>query len=351
MSDKAPKDQEQKTAEAEVDEFAKELGPFVVAAEATRMPMAFTDARKTDHPIIYANDAFLELTGYARDGVLAQSFTFILAAGTDEETVRQVEAAFAHPSSGEPEIRYRRKDGSEWWATLLVAPVKDGKGAVVQHFLSLIDTTRHKVAEQNAALLIDELQHRVKNTLATVQSIVSQAVRNSQDPQTVRKSIETRIAALSRSHDLLSREGWNGAGLYDLVREVLAPFRAAEGRAQRFTIEGENIRLSPKATLALGMTFNELAANAFKYGALSNEAGTISIEWKMEEEPDGRWLCLHWREAGGPPVTMPRRRGFGSRLIEQGLAHELEGRMKLDYLSEGVVCTIFVPAPRAVLNG
>jgi PAS domain S-box-containing protein len=351
MSDKAPKDSEQKTAEAEVDEFKKELGPFVVAAETTRMPMAFTDPSKTDNPIIFANDAFLELTGYDRDEILAQSFNFILAAGADETTVCEVEAAFADPSEVEPEIHYRRKDGSECWATLFVAPVKDEQGAIAQYFLSLIDTTQYKVAEQNAALLIDELQHRVKNTLATVQSIVSQAVRNSQDPQTIRTSIETRIAALSRAHDLLGREKWDGAGLNDLVCEVLAPFRAEGNRAQRFTIGGENVRLSPKATLALGMAFNELAANAVKYGALSNDTGTISIEWTMEEQPDGRWLCLHWREAGGPSVTMPKRKGFGSRLIEQGLAHELEGRIKLGYLPEGVVCTIFVPAPRAVLDG
>ncbi|MGI8705133.1 MAG: HWE histidine kinase domain-containing protein [Sphingomicrobium sp.] len=351
MSDKAPKDQEQRTAEAEVDEFKKELGPFVIAAETTRMPMAFTDSRKADNPIIFANDAFLELTGYERDEVLAQSFNFILASGTDAKTVREVEAAFADPSKHEPEIHYRRKDGSECWATLFIAPVKGEQGAVEQYFLSLVDSTHHKVAEQNAALLIDELNHRVKNTLATVQSIVSQAVRNSQDPQVVRESIETRIAALSRSHDLLGREKWDGAGLHDLVLEVLEPFSAAEAGAQRFTIEGENIRLSPKATLALGMAFNELAANAIKYGALSNEEGTISIKWTMEEKDECQWLCLHWREKGGPPVSQPTRKGFGSRLIEQGLAHELEGKIELDYLSEGVVCTIFVPAPRTVLNG
>ncbi len=351
MSDKAPKDQEQKAAEAEVEEFKKDLGPFVIAAETTRMPMAFTDSRKDDNPIIFANDAFLKLTGYDRDEVLAQSFNFILALGTDAKTVRAVEAAFDDPTKKDPEIHYRRKDGSECWASLFVAPVKDEQGTIVQHFLSLVDTTHFKAAEQNAALLIDELKHRVKNTLVTVQSIVSQAVRNSQDPQTVRESIETRIAALSRSHDLLGREKWDGAGLNDLVGEVLAPFRAAEGRAQRFTIEGENIRLSPKATLALGMAFNELAANAVKYGALSNDAGNIAIEWTMVEEPDGRWLCLHWRESAGPPVTVPKRKGFGSRLIEQGLAHELGGKIKLDYLPEGLVCTIFVPAPRAVLDG
>jgi two-component sensor histidine kinase len=139
--------------------------------------------------------------------------------------------------------------------------------------------------------------------------------------------------------------------LHDLVCQALAPFRVVEGRAERFTIDGENIRLSPKATLALGIAFNELATNAVKYGAFSNEAGTISIKWIMETKPDGRWLSLHWRENDGPPVTLPKRKGFGSRVIEQGLAHELAGKIKLDYLPKGIVCTIDVPAPQAVLDG
>jgi PAS domain S-box-containing protein len=351
MSVKAPKDQEQKIAEAEVEEFAQKLGPFVIAAETTRMAMVFTDAREADNPIIFANDSFLKLTGYNRDEVLAQSFNFILASGVSKEALAEIGAAFADPAQEEPEIHYRRKDGSECWASLFVNPVKDEQGAVVQHFVSLVDTTRYKSAEQNAALLIDELNHRVKNTLATVQSIVTQAVRNSQDPVTIREAIETRIAALSRSHDLLGREKWDGAGLLDLVCEALAPFRVAEGRAERFTTEGQNVRLSPKATLALGIAFNELATNAVKYGAFSNEAGAVSIKWTIETTPDGRWLCLHWREEGGPPVAMPKRKGFGSRVIEQGLAHELGGKIKLDFLPEGVVCTIHVPAPQAVLYG
>ena len=150
---------------------------------------------------------------------------------------------------------------------------------------------------------------------------------------------------------MLGREKWTGTGLRDLVHEALAPFRAAEGRAERFTIKGENIRLSPKATIALGIAFNELATNALKYGALSNEAGIISIEWTMEAKSDGGWLCLHWRESGGPPVSQPKSRGFGSRVIEQGLAHELEGEIKLEFLPEGIVCTIDVPASKAGLDG
>jgi PAS domain S-box-containing protein len=351
MSDKAHKDREQKAAEAEVEHFKEDLGPFVVAAESTRMPMVFTDSKKPDNPIIFANDAFLKLTGYDRDEVLAQSFNFLLASGTDTDAVRQIKAAFAKHSDETLEIHYSRKDGSEFWADVFINPVEDEKGAVVQHFISLVDTTRYKTAQQNAAMLIDELNHRVKNTLATVQSIVIQAVRNASDPKIVRESIETRLAALSRSHDLLGREKWEGAGLRDLVREALAPFTVTEGRIERFTIEGANVRLSPKATLALGIALNELATNAVKYGAFSNESGTISIKWTLNNEPDGRWLCLHWREKDGALVTPPSSKGFGSRVLEQGLAHELNGKVDLNYAAGGIICTIHVPAPQAILDG
>ena len=350
MSSKALKDQEQRIAETEVEEFRAELGPFVVAAETTRMPMVFTDAKVADNPIIFANDAFLKLTGYDRDELLAQGFNFLLADDSDHKDLGEIAAAFAGKDD-DAEVRYRHKDGGTFCASIFVNPVEDENGKVVQHFVSLVDTTRHLRARENAAMLIDELNHRVKNTLATVQSIVTQAVRNSSDPQIVRESIETRIAALSRSHDLLGREKWDGAGLRDLVGESLAPFRVIDGHAERFTAEGENIRLSPKAALALGIAFNELATNAVKYGAFSNAAGTVSIKWTIKNQPDGRWLCLHWREKDGPPVTPPTRKGFGSRVIEQGLAHELQGKVKLDYLTGGIVCTIDVPAPQAVLDG
>lgn len=351
MSEKAPKDLEQKVAEADVKHFKDDLGPFVVAAETTRMPMLFTDAKKPDNPIIFANDSFLKLTGYDRDELLAQSFNFLLASGTNEAVLRQINAAFDEHSEEDLDIYCHRKDGSEFWADIFVHPIEDEKGAVVQHFVSLVDTTRHKLAQRNAAMLIDELNHRVKNTLATVQSIVIQAVRNASDPQIVRESIETRIAALSRSHDLLARDKWEGAGLQNLVEQALEPFSVTEGRAERFMIEGENIRLSPKAALALGIAFNELATNAVKYGAFSNEAGTIAITWTIESKPDGRWLCLHWREKNGPAVTPPTRKGFGSRVIEQGLPHELGGTVDIDYAPGGIVCTIHVPAPRAMLDG
>jgi two-component sensor histidine kinase len=187
--------------------------------------------------------------------------------------------------------------------------------------------------------------------LATVQSIITQTLRGSQDPLVVREAIETRIAAISRSHDLLSRQKWDGAGLRDLVGEALAPFGGTDSGNRRFTIQGENIWLSPRATLALGIAINELATNAVKYGALSNEAGKVSISWTTQNKSAERWLCIHWRETGGPPVRPPTSKGFGSRVIEHGLALELGGEITLEFSPKGIVCTINVPAPEAIVNG
>ncbi|MEO7601808.1 MAG: HWE histidine kinase domain-containing protein [Sphingomicrobium sp.] len=350
MSDKAVKDREQKAAEADVAEFKEDLGPFVIAADTTRMPMVFTNAKEPDNPIIYANDSFTDLTGYDREELLAQSFNFLLADASDRHALDAIEAAFAGKEDCE-DLHYRRENDSTFCATIFVSPVKDEDGEIVQHFISLVDTTKHERAREHAAMLIDELNHRVKNTLATVQSIVTQAVRNTSDPATVRESIENRIAALSRSHDLLGRENWASAGLHDLVVKALEPFGVADGRAERFTIQGDNVRLSPKATLALGIALNELATNAVKYGAFSNDAGKIVIGWSIEGKAKERRLLLHWQERDGPPVKPPSRKGFGSRVIEQGLTHELGGSVELAYAPAGVVCTIDVPAPKVVLDG
>jgi PAS domain S-box-containing protein len=345
MSNETKKSEEQKDAEAEVEGFREDLGPFVVAAETTRMPMMFTDATEPGNPIIFANDAFLSLTGYRREEVLAKCFNTLIAGGIDPETMAQVEAAFAG-SDKDLEIHYCRKDGSEFWASVFVSPVRDEKGVIVQHFVSFADLTRHKQDQAHCKMLIDELNHRVKNTLSTVQSIIVQALRTPASPETVRESIESRLLALSRSHDLLTSDHWKGAGLHDLVDNALEPFGVAGGRAERFVIRGENVRLSPKATLTLAIAFHELATNAVKYGAFSNEAGSILISWSVEPAPIGARLIICWQEKDGPPVTPPERKGFGSWVLERGLAHELEGNVTLDYRPDGVVCTIDFPLPR-----
>ena len=346
------KSEEQKVAEGEVESFRKDRGPFVVAAETTRMAMVFTDAKEPDNPIIFANDAFLSLTGYDRKEVLGQSFNFMMGHDADPTAVAQVKAAFDEGSADHGgAILYRRKDGTVFWAAIFINPVLDEKGDVVEHFASFVDLTRQKQELAQSAALIDELNHRVKNTLSAVQSIVSQALRKDTDTAVIREFIESRLVALSRSHDLLSRENWVSAGLHDLVKAAMEPFGVANGRKERFVITGKNIRLPPKATLALGIAFHELATNAVKYGAFSNEAGSILLAWTIEPTSEGDRIIMHWQERDGPPVTPPSRKGFGSRVIERGLAHELEGKVNLDYQADGVICTINFPAPRVKRDG
>jgi PAS domain S-box-containing protein len=336
---------EQKAAEAAVESFRHDLGPFVVAAQKTRMPMIFTDAGEPAHPIIFANNAFLSLTGYEREEVLAKGFKSLMAVGIDEEAMARVDAAFEGNGGSDPEIHYRRKDGSEFWASLFVSPVCDENGKVLQQFVSFVDLTKHRQDATRCKMLIDELNHRVKNTLATVQSIVAQALRGPAEPAAVRQAIESRILALSRSHDLLTSAKWEGAGLRDLVKSALQPFEANAAFARRFTVEGDNLRLPPKTTLSLAIALHELATNAVKHGAFSNGEGTVAIGWAKTPGVTGDRLVLRWREQGGPPVAVPTKRGFGSWVIERGLAHELEGKVALDYLPGGVACTIDIPAP------
>src|SRR3984893_2401677 len=183
-----------------------------------------------------------------------------------------------------------------FWAAIFISPVRDEGGEVVQHFASFVDLTKQKQEQAQSTMMINELNHRVKNTLATVQSIVWQALRSGSDPKVIRESIESRLFALSRSHDLLTRQNWEGAGLLDLVNAALEPFGVANGRRERFAIMGKNACQTPKPTLALGIAFHELATNAVKYGAFSNDTGSIRIAWAIEPTLERNRLILQWQE-------------------------------------------------------
>ncbi|MDP2372258.1 HWE histidine kinase domain-containing protein [Reyranella sp.] len=333
----------QKAAEAEVKEFRDDLGPFVVAAETTRMAMVFTDATAPENPIIFANDSFLALTGYERPEVLGKSFNFLLAHAADAEGQAAIDAEFSGKSECGCELQYRRKDGSTFWVGLFVSPVRDEQGKIVQYFVSFVDLSALKAQQAQSLALIDELNHRVKNTLAVVQSIVWQALRSTPDPKAAREAIESRLFALSRSHDLLTREDWKGAGLRQVIGDALQPFTGAD--PDRIGLIGEDVRFPPRTALALSVVFHELGTNALKYGAWSNATGKVRIEWTTRDGPGGSHLVLKWQETGGPLVTPPSHRGFGSNAIERGLTHELGAEVALDYRPEGVVCTIDVPVP------
>lgn len=150
-----------------------------------------------------------------------------------------------------------------------------------------------------------------------------------------------RLQALSNTHNLLAVDAWNGVGLREIVLSELAPYQR-EGRA-RAQVDCEHLQLTPKTALALSMALHELTTNAVKYGALSVPQGRVTVHCEPRQQGDAPWLHLQWREHGGPLVTLPPRRGFGSRLIADGLAFELDGKVSLQFDPDGVVCTIDVP--------
>ncbi|ACG78704.1 sensor histidine kinase [Phenylobacterium zucineum HLK1] len=194
-------------------------------------------------------------------------------------------------------------------------------------------------AEHERELLVAELNHRVKNTLATVQSIAAQSLREGRSAAETRETFEARLLALSHTHNLLTRAHWRGADLREIVRQELSPH--GEGRVR---IDGGPVSLPPAASLAVGMALHELATNAAKYGALSRPEGQVAVAWQVIGRAEARRVRLTWREIGGPPVAeAPRRRGFGTRLITQGLKQQLEGEVEMDFRSSGLVCVLEFP--------
>jgi PAS domain S-box-containing protein len=239
----------------------------------------------------------------------------------------------------ESELQVVGPNGSPHWL-LLRAQLQDIRDGKPTRTLGVaLDITHRKKAEEHQRLLINELNHRVKNTLASVQSIATQSLRNAETAEGARSAIEGRLLALSRAHDVLTREHWDGAYLHEVVQEAIAPFQS--NSQERFTIVGpDDVRLPPRVALSVAMALQELGTNAVKYGALSNEKGRIAIDWTVAAMGEGVGLEMVWQERGGPPVAEPTRRGFGTRLIERSLAQELHGSVGIAFAPAGVICSI-----------
>jgi two-component sensor histidine kinase len=195
--------------------------------------------------------------------------------------------------------------------------------------------------------LLRELDHRCKNTLAAVQSIADQTLRRSVTPAHFVEAFNGRLGALSKAHELLTREQWGQARLMEVIEQALAAFGGVDG--YRISVSGPAINLAPETSVAMHMTLHELAVNAAKYGALSVENGRLDIIWSVDLEPAPRFLDLSWVERGGPAVQEAPTRGFGSRLIEQGIARELGGEAKMTFDSEGLRFRLRAPLSTRML--
>lgn len=226
------------------------------------------------------------------------------------------------------------------WLDFIFQPIRDDSGTVIGIFVQGHDVTGTVHAADRQKLMIDELNHRVKNTLATVQSIAMQTARSHADPRSFAESFQARLLALSHTHDLLTRSHWEGASL----RAILEHETEAHG-SHRISLNGPPVALEPSPALSFGMIFHELATNAAKYGALSVPEGQVLVDWAVSDLKKPV-LHLSWRERGGPPAAPPTRRGFGSRLIERNVRHDLSGAVELDYAVAGFSAEFSVPLDR-----
>jgi two-component sensor histidine kinase len=232
-------------------------------------------------------------------------------------------------------LEVRFEDGEHRTLLLRAAPLRDPSGIVQGAVCAAADVTERHRYEDHLKLVLNELNHRVKNTLAIVQSIATLTLKDG-DPA-ARADFEQRLLALSAVHNLLTDENWDGARLHAVARASLKTHLG--GPRERISYTGEDLRMRPKSAVAISIALHELGTNAMKYGALSTERGSVAVRWTIDDER----FRLTWEEIGGPPVQPPTRRGFGSRMIERGLAVELQGTATIHYRPTGVVCAIDAP--------
>ena len=246
-------------------------------------------------------------------------------------------------TSGEPyemEYRLRHHSGEYRWVLGRAKPVRDAQGRIIRWYGSCTDINRIKAGEEQRQLMLGEMNHRVKNSMAMVHAIVSQTLRQAESLEDARRSIQSRIGMMAQAHDRLIKSTWTNASITEVIQAALTPHRMEEGR---FVLDGPDLPVGSKQALALTMALHELATNAAKYGALSNDRGHVRVQWRQLNNSSHQEFRLNWTEADGPLVTPPTRRGFGSRMIEQALASYFNGSAELAYEPSGLIFELKAP--------
>lgn len=270
--------------------------------------------------------------GHSRAAALSKNFSELFVEADRAAGVPQAELRTAIEGGRAEDSRWHLKaDGSRFWANGATVSVP-GRDLLIKIFRDETDAQR---AEEQRLLLLNELNHRVKNTLATVQSVADQTLRLAGVEPDTRRDLTDRIIALSRTHDVLVDSNWAGAELRPLLEEVFAPYPQAR---EHVNVDGPIVRLHPSQAVAISMACHELATNAVKHGALKGQGGRLSVSWNLAHNGAGeRFLTLLWKEEGGPTVSPPVRTGFGTKMIQRTFA---EGRADVQYPPEGVQCVL-----------
>ena len=316
---------------------------FRYAVEASPSGMLMTDG---NGHIMMANAQAEKLFGYSRDEMVGRHIEFLIPV-----RFRKSHPDYRNEFNQQPSTRPMgvgrdlfalRKDGTEVPIEIGLNPIQTSDG--ITTIASVVDISARKQAERQREILLAELNHRVKNTLAVVQAIAQQTFKDEHSSPEATKAFEGRLCSLATAHDLLLHSNWEYTSLHELASRVLL---AGGVDQQRITISGPPVRVQSRQAVAISMALHELFTNAVKYGALSNDVGKVHLTWRTTQEP---WIKISWQEAEGPAVQPPTRRGFGSILIERTLGHDLGGDVQIEFRPEGLRCSITAPLEKQMAD-
>ncbi len=291
-------------------------------------------------PLIeYANPAFTRMTGYEAHEVEGHSPRFLQGPRTDRTVLDGLRAALEAGEATKAEAVNYRKDGSTYVVEWLITPVRDADGRITHWVATQRDVTERRAYEDRQALMVRELHHRVKNTLATVQAVVNATVRSSMSIPEFTRALSGRITSLARTHALITEDLAQAASFEGLLRAELAPY----DERGRLTLEGPGVVLPSELAVLVGMALHELTTNCLRHGSLADPNGRLRVTWWVEDGPAGRALRWDWAEHDGPPAAHPTREGFGHRLLNKVLATQTGAEVDVDFAPDGLRVSVRMP--------
>ncbi len=312
----------------------------LLALERTRLPMVVTDPRQTDNPIVLANAAFLEMTGYSGDEILGRNCRFLQGPETDPATVEEIRSAIIDRRELEVEILNYHRDGRPFWNQLLISPVFDEDGTLCFYFASQIDVSARRAAEDLEAaehLLLKEVDHRAKNALALVQSIMRLTATD--DAAAYAHAVQGRVDALARAHALLAERRWRGVEIDRLILGEIEPYGHRRVRAT-----GPAVQVGPAQVQPIALLLHEMLENAASHGALLHKEGRVTINWSLNGDDD---LLVHWQETSESGVLIEREPALGLRMVTTMVERQLHGQSSFDWRPSGLEVQFRIPMQRA----
>ncbi|UHC20092.1 PAS domain-containing protein (plasmid) [Methylobacterium currus] len=327
----------------EADPGAVDLRLLRAAVEASSEAILITSA-DLDEPgprIEYANPAFTRMTGYAARDVVGRSPRFLQGPDTDRSVLDHLRARLEAGDPAQGEALNYRKDGSTYVVEWLITPVREGDGRITHWVSAQRDVTERRAGEDRQALLVRELHHRVKNTLATVQAVLNATMRSPLSMAEFTRAFSGRIASLARTHALITEDQEQTVSFEGLLRAELGAY----DERGRLVLEGPGVVLPSDLAVPVGMALHELTINALRHGALADPGGRLQVTWWLEEGTAGRSLRWDWSEHDGPPAPLPTREGFGSRLLNKVLATQTGAAVDVAFAADGLRVSVRLPLP------